>query len=71
MCAQCVEQIFMPLDLAFTCHGSPSKMMYCIHNVYECQCQLHTIFLKGNKLCSPFHIWPPCYNKVQLSKMGE
>ncbi len=36
-----------------------STMMYCIHNVYECLCQFHTISLKGNKLCSSFHIQPP------------
>jgi hypothetical protein len=36
-----------------------SIMMYCIHNVYECPCQFHTISLKGDKSCSPFHIRPP------------
>jgi hypothetical protein len=48
-----------------------SKMMYCTHNVYECTCQLHMILPKGNKLCSPFHIQPPFYNKVWLLMMGE
>jgi hypothetical protein len=36
-----------------------STMMYCIHNVCECPCQLHISPPKGNKSCSPFHIRPP------------
>jgi hypothetical protein len=48
-----------------------SIMMYYIHNVYECPCQLHMILPKGDKSCLPIHIQSPYHNKVWLSIMGS
>jgi hypothetical protein len=38
MCAQRVEQFFMPLDLGHTCHGSISQMtswLNCPQNIFH------------------------------------
>ncbi len=48
-----------------------SKMMYCIHNVHECPCQLHTISPQGDQSCSPFHIWSPCVTTLTLGSQPK
>jgi len=60
MCAWCVEQFVMPLDLVHTCHGSISQMTYwlnCSQNIMHPN--LHPVW--------QLSAWPP--NMFQTSKL--